>query len=240
MKRYRTGIVVCLLWVLSTAVSRADIIPFTDQASYSAMLSSLGYGSRRERFEDDAAWGSVRTTISGGPQTAPSITNLGITWQANNTNSQVTTGSGAARTGQWGFFTLPHGDPPLIGDGFTGTSAETIYGVGGWIRTNTPPAGISLWLDIGLPGATQVDFGGNDVLSDGSHAFFGVINTDGFTRFDYLETEFDLDELKFIFADDFTFATIIPEPGPALLLAAVCGVVLFWRNRALTQHGHCR
>jgi hypothetical protein len=117
----------------------------------------------------------------------------------------VTTGNGPARSGKWGFFTLPHGDPPTIGDGFVGTSDSPIFGVGGWIETNTPPAGISLWLDIGLPGQLEVDFKGNNELGT-AHAFFGVINTDGFTRFDYLETEFDVDEQKFIFADDFIFA----------------------------------
>ncbi len=51
----------------------------------------------------------------------------------------------------------------------------------------------------------EVDFKGNDVLGT-AHAFFGVINTDGFTRFDYLETEFDMDEQKLILADDLIFA----------------------------------
>jgi hypothetical protein len=40
-----------------------------------------------------------------------------------------------------------------------------------------------------------------------------VISTDGFTRFDFLETEFTLpDEAKFIFADDFSIAGDIMLP----------------------------
>ena len=173
------------------------------------MITSLGFHSVYESFEDDAAWGSVRSSISGGQHTAPSISNQGITWTANNSISEVTTGVGAALSGEWGFYTLPHGNPPTIGDGFVGTSPTPMVGVGGWIRTNTPPAGISLWLDIGLPGEMEVDFQGNDVLGT-AHRFFGVINTNGFTRFDYLETEFGIDEQKLIFADDFTVATAVP------------------------------
>lgn len=213
--RIRFGAIVLLLSILSlVAPANADVFVFTDEASYNAMLTSLSYRRVQEGFEDDNAWGSVRSSITGGWHTAPSITNLGITWEANTSNSQVTTGSGPARTGQWGFFTYPHGDPPLIGDGFKGTSATPIYGVGGWIETNTPPAGISLWLDIGLPGEMEVDFDGNDVLST-TPKFFGVINTAGFTRFDYLETEFDFDERKFIFADDFTFAKPATDVAPS-------------------------
>ena len=215
--RIHLGLSLLVLLICNRPAS-ADIFVFNDESSYLNTLTLLGYQSVHEGFEDDVAWGSVRTTISGGTFTAPSITNLGVTWTANNSNSQVTTGQGPALTGDWGFFTLPHGNPPAIGDGFVGTTASSIFGVGGWIETNTPPAGISLWLDMGLAGELQVDFDGNDVLGT-THAFFGVINTDGFTRFDFLETEFDIDEQKFIFADDFTFAMAIPEPNAAWLLA---------------------
>lgn len=241
MSRF-AGLTVCwllalFLFAVSSRTAVADILVFNDQPSYVASVLALGFAPVREGFEDDDAWGLVRSTISGGFQTAPSVTHLGITWTSNQANSEVTTGSGAARTGEWGFYSYPHGDPPAIGDGFTGTSSSPIYGVGGWIRTNTPPAGISLWLDKGLSGEWEVDFQGNDSLDTG-HRFFGAINTDGFTRFDFLETEFGNDELKFIFADDFTFAmTAIPEPEPWLAIAMLLGLALFSSRRRFSSAG---
>ncbi len=209
-----------LLFSLATGqAALSDLSVFTDEASYLGTLHSLGYQSIFEGFEDDAAWGTVRTTV-GGQQTAPSITNQGITWTSNVVSGEITTGGGPARTGDWGFFALPHGDPANgIGDGFVGNSDITLFGVGGWIETNTPPAGISLLLD-----GVAVDFDGNDALGN-SHAFFGAIDTAGFTRFDYLETEFGGDELKLIFADDFTFAVAVPEPSSfaAFLISACLG-----------------
>ena len=194
------------------AHAQAEIFVFTDRALYLDALNTMGYTQVNEGFENDAVWGGVRSTITGGNHTAPSITNHGITWTSNNAVSQVTTSNGAARSGSWGFYSLPHGQPPTIGDGFIGHADETIFGVGGFIRTNTPPAGISLWLDKESTSEVQIDFGAAASISTGYH-YFGVIKTDGFTRFDYLETEFDIDEQKYIFADDFSFAKApVPEP----------------------------
>jgi hypothetical protein len=39
-----------------------------------------------------------------------------------------------------------------------------------------------------------------------AHRFWGVIDTDGITEFEFLETEGTLEDQKFMFADDFTFA----------------------------------
>jgi hypothetical protein len=78
---------------------------------------------------------------------------------ANNASSGVTTGSGAALTGNYGFYTLPQRVVANgIGDGFVGTGSGLLYGVGGWIETNTPPAGISLVLDVECD-PVNVDFG---------------------------------------------------------------------------------
>ncbi len=209
----------CVFITLVVTVGRASaaVIAYTDEAEYLTAIAALGVPVVHEGFEDEAAWGSVRGS------TAPGITNLGITWTANNANSGVTTGIGAALTGNYGFYTLPHGDfANGIGDGFVGTSNRVLYGVGGWIRTNTPPAGISLVLEADS-NPVNVDFGedcdpsGENCIDRAilgtAHKFFGVVSPDGFTRFDFLETEFTLpDELKLIFVDDFTIAGDLTVP----------------------------
>ncbi len=225
------SVLVCSVLLFSlTAVDAAysEIFIYNDEGSYLSKLDSLGYQAVHEGFEDDLAWGAVRSTISGGFQALPSVSNLGITWTSNFGGGGVTTGNGPARTGDWGFYAYPHGDQINgIVDGFVGTSESPIYGVGGWIETNTTPAGISLFLD-----SVSVDFNGNDNLNN-AHAFFGAINTDGFTRFDYLETESEPGDQKLIFADDFTFgfAQSIPEPGSFVLLLVASFSVFVSRNR---------
>ena len=94
-------------------IAEAAVTAYTDETEFLNALTTLGYTPLHEGFEDDSVWGSVRS-----PQTAASIANLGVTWTANNVNSEVTTGQGPALGGSWGFFTLPHGDfGNGIGDG---------------------------------------------------------------------------------------------------------------------------
>ncbi|MBC8231591.1 hypothetical protein H8E77_18735 [bacterium] len=207
-----------LLWIVE--LSYAAVFTYTNEVRYLNALAAFGYSSFQEGFEDDAIWGSVRTTIPGGPQTAKSITSLGITWTANNDNGEVTTGNGPARRGQWGFFCLPHGDfPNGITDGFIGTSAATLFGFGGWVETNTPPAAINIIIDD----IKVIDF--EDVPLDTRHRFFGVIDTNGFTKFEIRELEGTLGDQKFIFADDFTFGKSILE-APLERFSIMKGVLL--------------
>lgn len=185
--------------------------PFTDQVAFLETLAQLGLQPLRERFEDDAAWGEVRTTTTGGEHTAPSVTNKGITWTSNNPTSEVTTGPGPARTGLWGFFTLPHGNfqtgtdchlPNACTDGWTLTGQQTLIGVGGWVETNTFGAKLQLVIDgdAGQP----VDFG--NVPLDYQHQFYGVIDPAGFQAVEFRETEGKAEDQKLIFGDDFLFA----------------------------------
>lgn len=183
---------------------------YLDQATFLSALGTAGYVAVHEGFEDDGAWGAVRTTIPGGQQSASTITNLGMTWTANNDTGNITTGPGGARSGLWGFFALPHGNyssapeclvPGVCTDGWRGTSPQPIVAIGGWIRTNTPFAQIQLTLDDnGLP----IDFG--DVNVTTSNQFFGVIDLAGFQTFEWRETEGTSEDAKFLFADDFYFA----------------------------------
>ena len=188
-----------------------EIIEFTDQDLFLDALAALGYKAYHEGFEDDNVWGDVRTTIPGGQITAPSITNLGLTWTANNEWGEVTTGEGPVFRGQWGFFTLPHGSyltgtnchlPINCGDGWQGHSDIPMVAIGGWVETNTPYAGLHVYLDGNLN--APIDF--NGAILGTQHKFFGVIVPNGFNQFEYREIEGTNEDAKYIFSDEYYFA----------------------------------
>jgi len=216
MRPKRITAACCLLLIaFSARPSSAALSVYTDEASYLAELESREYQAVYESFEVSSAWGSVRS-FAGITNSASAVSNLGLTWTSNNASSGVSTSAGAAFDGQWGFYASPHGAAPTIGDGFVATSEAPIYGVSCWVKTNTPPASLSIVLDAGLPSEQLVDLGANSNILDTDFVFFGVIETNGFTRIDYLETEWDPDELKNIFADDFIIGHPVPEPGSTL------------------------
>jgi hypothetical protein len=184
---------------------------YIDEATYLNDLAAQGYAPIHESFENDTAWGPVRGT------TEPNITNLGVTWTSNYVNGEITTGSGPARTGDWGFYALPHNP---LGDGFIGTSNDTLYGVGGWFVTNTPVAKLGLVLDGNE--LDPVDFGEICEIVDeeevncvdlnvtNEYGFYGVIDTDGFGVFEFSELEGTSEDQKLIFSDDFVFGIVPP------------------------------
>ena len=189
-----------LLATLIAAPAAAQVTAYTDEALFLADVAALGWCVDLESFESDAAWGGARS-----PATLPSVINLGITWLPNNANSELTTGSGPARTGLWGFYELPHGDfGSGIGDGWFTQAADTLYAVGGWLVSNTPGARINLVLD----GVTVVDFGGNNAVGT-AHSFFGVIDPVGFAEVEFRETEGSSGDPKYIFGDDFSFGRVV-------------------------------
>lgn len=205
---------------LAAAGAQADRFVYLDQATYLNDLVALGYAPARESFEDDTAWGSVRTTIVDGVHSAPEITNLGVRWSANYPGGEITTSNGAAHTGNWGFYNASHGDPLNgVNDGFVLTGESVLYAAGGWFHTNTPYAKVDFVIDG--DSANPVDFGGT-LLGTGQQ-FLGVIDTVGFTTVEVRELEAGGDELKYIFADDFTFGFAASAPAPLLAYSVING-----------------
>ena len=214
-----------LLWI--AAMAPAQVTKYTDEAAFLDALSTRGYTMLREGFENDAVWGSVRSSLQG-TNSAPNISSMGITWTSNHpVTNDITTSSGAAKTGNWGIYDPDHGvatgtlgqcnletPPPecFFHDGITGAKEPgggLLYAVGGWIRTSSPPARISFVLD----GITVKDF--ETIQLGTAFLFFGVIDTRGFNSFEIRETEGAVGDEKFIFADDFTFGTgLLPDNTP--------------------------
>jgi len=190
------------------------------EAPFLTKIADLGFLSFQEGFEDDLAWGSVRST-----DTAPSVLSQGIVWQTNHpdppASNEITTGSGPARTGLWGVYDPEHGyatgsstecdvdNPPtycLFKDGFTGTNdpGETpLFAVGGYFTGSALPN-----LVVILDGGPPISLGRVYV---GDHQFFGVIDTGGLTSFRFEETDGKLGQARLVFADDFTFAQSDPS-----------------------------
>ena len=194
------------------------VTTYTDEATYLADLSL--YVQVSESFENND-WNSVRSAVLN-PQTLPSITNLGLTWQNRfPSDGDVTTGdgSGDVHHGNWLFYALPHGNfgstildcnnPGECGDGFTITSdgAGTLYGVGGWF-TGSGGAEFKVLID-------DVEVIGAGGSADNTWQFYGVIDTDGFIKVNIMEFSGTTGDNNFIWADDFTFGvtTLPPSPG---------------------------
>ena len=96
-----------LIWLAPAA--QAQVTTYTNENAYLAALASLGYSTFGEGFEDDAVWGSVRSSVFV-TNSAPSITSMGNTWTSNHpATNNITTGGGAARTGDWGIYDRNHG-----------------------------------------------------------------------------------------------------------------------------------
>ncbi|MCW8830996.1 MAG: Ig-like domain-containing protein, partial [Gammaproteobacteria bacterium] len=211
---------------LSACSGGPTIFSCWQKNSYLNKLSELSYSFFSEGFEG-GAWDIVRTPDLGAAITAPSIISKGITWTSNHPNTNgISTVSGAARTGQWGGFDPVHGlatgtttecdvDVPPIScrphDGLSG-SGTALHGVGGYF-SGTIGANIAIVLD----GTNQISIGR---LPDSGHHFFAVIDTAGFSAFEFRELDGKVGQELFIFADDFTIATtgVLPNDPPVLAM----------------------
>ncbi|MBT8447973.1 MAG: hypothetical protein KJO38_12540 [Gammaproteobacteria bacterium] len=217
------------------------------ESAFLAKADELGFlDGFTEGFEDDAVWGSSRS-----PDEVPFVDSVGIRWQSNHpdppASNLITTGPGAAYTGQWGIFDREHGyatnfnqlacaadvPPPdcLWHDGITGERrpwAPPLHGVGAWLRS-ADIGKIAILLDgIEIPVAATSNTGG----------FFGAIDTTepGFSEFEFRELDATSEQRVLIWLDDFVMLgeigqvpIPIPMPRPALLaLAALLVAVMGW------------
>ena len=206
-----------------------DVLSCWLEAPYLAKLTELGYGSFREGFEG-TAWDVVRSTLDT-TNSLPSITNMGITWISNHeVTNEITTGAGAARTGEWGAYDPDHGyatgteaecdidNPPehcLYYDGLSGrmaTGGNGLLAVGGYI-TGTAGSNMAILLDDVLYDAGR--------LSDTGYQFFGVIDVTGvgFTGFEFRELDGKIGQKNLVWMDDFIIAIsgTLPENNPPVL-----------------------
>jgi hypothetical protein len=93
---------------LTACTGGPDVFVCWNESAFLAKAAEHGYGGFQEGFEDDAAW-----SIARSPSTAASVSSQGVRWQSNHPLSpdwnEITTGSGPARTGEWGIYDPEHG-----------------------------------------------------------------------------------------------------------------------------------
>lgn len=243
-----------LLLIVGPSVStRAESMAYTNEAEFISAVEAEGYVWVLESFEDDEVWGSVRSTIPGGSFSASVITNFSVQFSANTNSSGITSSEGAALSGQWGAYSLPHGSyaigvgcdvPGNCGDGLLISGGQPLYAVSAWVR-GTFGGKLEVILDgdranpVGFPevcdpsGENCVDYG---LLTSG-YKFFGVIAPAGFTRCELREMEGTAEDQKFIWCDDFHIAYSNPPP-PYLRSITNSGqdVRLRFKNIAIPAH----
>ena len=203
-----------VLLTFLSGTAQSVVLTYTDEAAYLADLSS--YTMLSESFEG-SEWDSVRSTAFD-LKVLPSITNLGLTWQHRFfPDGSVTTsdGGGYVHDGVWQFFAWPHGGyhiadlnctlPGVCGAGFTITSdvAGTLYGVGGWFTGSGGPV-IKFLLDGILVEAC--------LTATSTWQFCGVIDTDGFSMVEIMDSSGTVGDQNLLWADDFTIG--ISSAGP--------------------------
>ncbi len=186
-------------------------VTYVDEAAYHQDLVTQGYQRFQESFEDDAVWGASRTNA------VPSVTHQGVTWSSNYPQNGIRTGSGPAFAGNYGFFSLPHGDylagpqcldPGVCTDGWRGTSVQKFFAIGGLVDGTGAGAKVSIILDDD-PARTY------DLGFAASPRFFGLMDPAGFNTFEFREQEGTSTDAFLLFADHFTFAFLdglAPEP----------------------------
>jgi hypothetical protein len=216
-----------------TVSNTEPIAAYVDEAQFLDALAVLGLEATEESFEDDDVWGTVRSTIAGGFFAAPEIYSAGVRWTSNYDAGGITTGGGPARTGNWGSYAYPHGNylagpqclqPGVCSDGFIVNSRTTLYAASGWI---TGSSGGRLEVFVDGDRTNPINFNGANSLTPG-HQFFGVVVEAGFHTLEYHETEGTQDDAKFVWADDFLFATVTGVHLSVIRETGGTGVTLQW------------
>ncbi len=192
---------VLIVWLTTYQSAQAQITTYTNEQDYLIALANLGLVERQDGFENNDYWGLLETDV------APDVTSQGVTWDS--LGGGLRLDHGVRDSGDWGLSPSPAGLPI---NGFTGvnTGLQTMYGVGGWVRSGNG-ADISLFIN---GGATPVLEAGVGTV----HEFFGVIDTSGLNSFKFLTEAVDSgDPAKQIYLDNFTFGhdtePSVAEPG---------------------------
>jgi hypothetical protein len=174
------------------------------EQAYLAKVAELGLSTFVEGAEDDIVWAAARH-----PDTTPDVTSQGVTWTSNFPVNDIATGPGPARNGDWGLYSLPHGDQSgpigtFIRDGFvaTGPGPDSLLGVGGWLVASQ--LGSRIEFVVGYDGGSTLTLNFPDELLDVVHKFYGFIDTAGFTSIEMVETEGTVGQPLLIFGDDFS------------------------------------
>ncbi len=233
---------------LSACSPGPQVFTCWNETAFRAKATELGLFSIEEGFEDVTTWGGIRS-----PNTALSVTSQRVVWRTNDFDAthtdppappppapnQITTGSGAARSGGWGIWDAMHGyawgsaatcdidNPPahcLHHDGVTINPAPgeaPLYGAGGYF-TGIHGANISLVIDGDI--ANPV---GGGTIPVGPHLFFGVLDTAGFAELQFRELDGKNGQALYVWADDFTILLGSPPiPAPAMSLSGLFGLGL--------------
>jgi len=224
MRTIRPWLIAGMLTVTTISADAAPVI-YTNEAAYIEALSTGGFGTLHEDFEDDVVWADSRSTISN-PASTPQVNSQGILWTSNFATNNIAT-KNVGVSGSFGFYSSPHGDPDVetsdfvcdvddpipeqcfLHDGFVGDSADTLYGVGGWIN-GTFGADVTLFLD-----GVEVGFGADGNIS--SWTFLGVIDTDGFNSFEFREIDGKGEQVITIRADNVTFGVVPDADGDGVV-----------------------
>lgn len=200
----------------------AAVFTFTDETAYLDKLATLNYGRWSENFEG-AAWESLRTTRDVGYhpsyQVAATATSQGITWNGPSYRSPITTEqrfhplpgetATAYTANAWALTAVTRRNGDL--DAFQGSSAITLYGVGGWFdslsgykydedsQSYLPKGhmfvslnGSSTYNDFGAGGDTDPNKLINAIAYDKPPRFFGIIDTAGFNSFNFVSDQLTL------------------------------------------------
>jgi len=222
MKFHSTALVALAASFWST-VGSATVTTYTDEAAYLTALSAASSAQWSETFQG-GVWDGLQTTRdTGGHPTyhvANSATSQGIIWTPPSFSSTITTeGRYNALPGEtsadhaanaWSLTAVTRRNGDV--DAFAGSSANTLYGVGGWFDSQSTYkidynddgtqtyAGPQGHMFVSLDGGTFSRFGaggdtdplklinGIGILGPGLPnvpRFFGIVDTAGFHSFNF-------------------------------------------------------
>lgn len=225
------------LLLIATNTSAAPVV-YTNEALFLVDLTSLGYSTISESFEDSSVWGASRNSIPS-PGSTPSVTSQGIVWTSNYSENNIATGTvgGSAPDGAFAIYSLPHGmttdsglycdsaeDPNIPiecyqNDGLKveSESGATLHAFGGHVDSNGGSPKITFLLDGVDVNANDTDNIENwqregDFVNNWS--FIGVIDIDGFASAELRELRGKDFQQVLIFNDDFTTGvSAVPVPA---------------------------